>query len=68
MVGSIACGIILFILELFWRAPELIQKDYSKKSKEGDVYSYGIIISEILTREDPYADYGMDAKGRIDEF
>lgn len=49
---------------MLWKAPELLADDAPDKSKEGDVYSYGIILSEILTREDPYADYNMDAKGK----
>ena len=56
----------LFFLELLWVAPELI-KDYNctGKSKEGDVYSYGIILSEILSREDPYAEYEMEPQGNF---
>ena len=46
---------------MFWTAPELITDISSgqkkKKTKEGDVYSYGIIMSEIVNREDPYAEY-----------
>lgn len=51
--------------KMFWRAPELLDKESSKKTKEGDTYSYGIIISEILSREDPYAETGLDAKDII---
>lgn len=50
---------------MFWRAPELLDKEWSKKSKEGDVYSYGIIVSEIMSREDPYGSSGLDAKGNL---
>ena len=61
--------IIYSFLELLWVAPELI-KDYKcfGKSKEGDVYSYGIILSEILSREDPYAEYEMEPQGKFRSF
>ena len=55
-------------LELLWQAPELLKSTSTddkdeNKSKEGDIYSFGIILSEIITREDPYADYEMEPKG-----
>ncbi|XP_048584263.1 atrial natriuretic peptide receptor 1 isoform X2 [Nematostella vectensis] len=44
---------------LFWRAPELLQNEKSTNkpvpTQMGDVYSFGIILNELLTREEPYA-------------
>eukprot|EP00795_Rhopilema_esculentum_P006236 gene6236-11647_t len=47
--------------KLLWVAPELLARS-ERKTKPGDVYSYGIILSEIMTREDPYAELQMDPK------
>lgn len=40
---------------LLWTAPEHIDNIKCPHSKEGDVYSYGIILQEIITRGTPYA-------------
>lgn len=40
--------------EKFWRAPELLVNRELPCTKESDIYSYGIILSEICTRDDPY--------------
>ncbi|CAL1534709.1 unnamed protein product, partial [Lymnaea stagnalis] len=42
--------------ENFWLAPERLRYRVSA-TQEGDVYSLAIIISEILTREEPYSHY-----------
>ncbi|XP_070537440.1 atrial natriuretic peptide receptor 1-like [Ptychodera flava] len=40
---------------LFWRAPELLRKGIvARGSQKGDVYSFGIILNEIATRQGPY--------------
>ena len=55
---------------LLWRAPEHLQELSSVcKSQEGDVYSYGIILQEILLRDLPYCmnDF-MEAKSMLSEF
>ena len=49
-------------LELLWAAPELLSRS-ERKTKPGDVYSFGVILAEILTREDPYAELQMDPRG-----
>jgi len=50
--------------KLLWAAPELLARS-ERKTKPGDVYSYGIILAEILTREDPYAELQMDPRAVV---
>lgn len=43
--------------ELFWCAPEHLREKQPEKtigSKKGDVYSFGIILQEVITRTGPY--------------
>lgn len=45
---------IFFKLEQFWQSPEQLRGKKSKGSKEGDIFSLGIILLEIITRSYPY--------------
>ena len=48
----------MFHSELYWTAPEHLKRAIKRKrsgSPQGDIYSFGIIAKEIVTREDPYA-------------
>ncbi|CAA2996861.1 flag-tagged kinase domain of mitogen-activated kinase kinase kinase [Olea europaea subsp. europaea] len=38
-----------------WMAPELLNGGSSKVSEKVDVFSFGIVLWEILTGEEPYA-------------
>ena len=52
--------------DLLWTAPELLRtsKPPIGGTKEGDVYSFGIIVQEILTCDVPYCMFpDKDAKG-----
>ena len=49
---------INFVVALLWTAPELLRKSRSFPSegtKAGDVYSYGIIVQEIVLEDCPYS-------------
>ncbi|ESO96911.1 hypothetical protein LOTGIDRAFT_115587 [Lottia gigantea] len=42
----------------FWVAPEVLRSDLEILcSQSGDAYSFAIILQEIFTREDPYAEH-----------
>ncbi|XP_064616358.1 receptor-type guanylate cyclase gcy-29-like [Liolophura sinensis] len=42
----------------FWTAPEILESEFQKQpSTSSDVYSFSIILQEIFTREDPYAEH-----------
>lgn len=55
-----------YILELLWTAPEHLRNPdgiigYSQK---GDVYSFGIILQEIILRAAPYERNVFTAEGK----
>ncbi|XP_041377290.1 uncharacterized protein LOC121389705 [Gigantopelta aegis] len=50
----------VYASKLLWTAPELLRHiktlfDIRKGTKAGDVYSFSIIMSELITRDQPYA-------------
>ena len=53
-----------FDAEMIWTAPEVLRSEMPPKgSQKGDVYSFGIMIHEILTRNQPYSETGKGPKG-----
>lgn len=51
-------------LELYWTAPEFLGEDAIVRCPQaGDSYSYGIILNELLSREEPYSSLCMDPRG-----
>ena len=65
---SLAIPWILFI-ELLWRAPEVLRNSNVDPTREGDIYSAGIVMYEIITRNGPFEnerlDIGTDGKWLI---
>ena len=54
--------------KLLWTAPELLQKPRDHRprygTKEGDVYSFGVIAREVLYRAPPYFVDTEKARGK----
>ena len=40
-----------------WLAPEVIDADSTQFDQRSDIYSFGVVMWEILTREYPFSEY-----------
>ena len=61
---------IIFILDLLWKAPELLRIDIPptyRGTQKGDVYSFGIILQECHTREGAWGSY-QDSEGLFTKY
>ena len=58
--------VALKTIGLLWTAPELLRMNNppSNGTQPGDVFSFGIIIQEILTRSEPYSMHELEAPGK----
>lgn len=65
-VPPLSIYVIVLFSELFWTAPELLRDlEYSRKGTyKGDVYSFAIILQEVVVRGAPYCMLGLSAEGR----
>ena len=51
------CSVPLPTSKVAWKAPELVSMRPAKPSERSEVYSFGMIVYEILTRRVPYQGY-----------
>ncbi|KAJ8681432.1 hypothetical protein QAD02_017219, partial [Eretmocerus hayati] len=53
---------------LFWKAPELMRDPHApiRGTQEGDIYSFAIILFEIIGRKGPYGGVDLEPKEIID--
>jgi len=53
--------------ELLWTAPELLREPPIRRrgSQPGDVYSFGIIIQEVVLRGEPFCTLNLTPEGTI---
>jgi hypothetical protein len=54
-----------YIAELLWTAPELLRDEHLRKhgTQPGDVYSFAIIMQELLVRGEPYFMLSLSPEG-----
>ncbi|KAI9555200.1 hypothetical protein GHT06_017715 [Daphnia sinensis] len=54
---------------LLWKAPELLndQSGSVRGSQKADVYAFGMILFEILTRQDAFSGYNFEPKDIVDK-
>lgn len=45
-----------------WTAPEWLRSE-GQGSQPGDVFSFSIVLQEIITREEPYAMCNLEPQG-----
>lgn len=59
---------LICLSALLWRAPELLREDTTGTSGtvgtlKGDVYSFAVIVHEILFRVEPYESTDLEPQG-----
>ena len=53
-----------FVLDLLWTAPEILRlTSWSPGTQKGDVYSFAIILQEIIVRGLPFEFNDQDSSG-----
>ena len=64
--SSVRNVMLLIFLELLWTAPELLRDpDMLRKGTfKGDIYSFAIILQEVVVRGPPYCMSELSAEGR----
>jgi serine/threonine protein kinase len=61
---------MVVISELLWTAPEHLVSttEINGYSQKGDVYSFGIILQELIMRMEPFEENHMDTDGKVGLF
>ncbi|XP_055344185.1 atrial natriuretic peptide receptor 1-like [Paramacrobiotus metropolitanus] len=54
--------------QLLWRAPELLRRPSKEGTQKGDVYSFAIIIQQLILRSAPYQSAADAVNFRRDEY
>lgn len=56
---------VCFSADLLWTAPELLRDEdlLARGTQKGDVYSFAIIMQEIIVRGHPYCMLDINAEG-----
>lgn len=66
---ALACTLTFDLLMsgLLWTAPELLRMERppAAGTQKGDIYSFGIVLYEIVNRNGPYSDCHYTPQGEI---
>jgi hypothetical protein len=57
--------VFMCVPELLWTAPELLRDPILRRTgtQPGDVYSFGIIIQEVVLRGEPFCTLALTPEG-----
>ena len=55
---------MLYIVAWLWTAPEHLRANEIGGSAKGDVYSFGIILQEVITEGKPYSGVELSPTGK----
>lgn len=63
---SIVCRFEKELRRSLWKAPEILRNPNtpSKGTQKGDVYSFGIVLYEIVGRKGPYGEINLNYQGK----
>ena len=50
----------MFFIELLYKPPEFLRNPVGYLTQKGDVYSFGIILEEIVLRGGPFEEASME--------
>lgn len=66
-LGVVAFHTIPHFLDLLWTSPELLRHPNLRKkgTQAGDVYSFGIILQEVVVRGEPFCMLALTAEGTV---
>lgn len=64
---NVAFLLFLFPSDLLWTAPELLRSPALRKSgtQPADVYSFGIIMQEVVVRGEPFCMLSLSPEGIV---
>lgn len=57
---------MIFLIDQFWKAPELLRQSHIYGSQKGDVYAFAIIMYEIVSRKGPFGQTSFEPKEIVD--
>lgn len=57
----------MFAVDLLWTAPELLRNEtlMKKGTQQGDIYSFAIIMQEVVVRGEPFCMLSLTAEGEL---
>lgn len=63
-------SLVLLLVDLLWTAPELLRSETLRRrgSQPGDVYSFAIIMQEVVVRGEPFCMLSLSPEGELNGY